>query len=111
MVSYDAIITPKALEQLNSYVDYIQYALLNPMAADAVWQDALRTRDMLQKVAGSLQYCENPDLKALGYRPIKFENHNYVMLFRVENTTAYVEGIYHLMQDYENNFAQSLEKN
>ena len=33
MVLYDTIISPKALSQLDSYVDYILNTLLNPDAA------------------------------------------------------------------------------
>ena len=29
MDSYNVIISPKALSQLNNYIDYIQYTLLN----------------------------------------------------------------------------------
>ena len=42
MDSYNVIISPKALSQLNSYIDYIQYTLLNEQAAQNVWQDGHR---------------------------------------------------------------------
>ena len=51
MVLYEVIISPKALSQLEMYVDYIQYTLLNEQAAKSVWNDALETRDELAKVA------------------------------------------------------------
>lgn len=41
MDSYDVIISPKALLQLDKYIDYIQYTLLNEQAAKSVWQDAI----------------------------------------------------------------------
>lgn len=47
MDSFDVIISPKALSQLNDYIDYLQYTLLNDQAACNVWQDALKTRDEL----------------------------------------------------------------
>ncbi len=47
MDSYNVIISPKALSQLNSYIDYIQqHTLLNDQAAHSVWQDALETRNL-----------------------------------------------------------------
>ena len=64
---YDVIISPTAKEQLRRYVDYIQYTLLNEDAADAVMMDALETIDELEKTAGSLAFCNNQDLKELGY--------------------------------------------
>lgn len=63
MDSFDVIISPKALSQLNDYIDYLQYTLLNDQAACNVWQDALETRDKLSKVAGSLKFCAHPQLK------------------------------------------------
>ena len=108
MVSYDVVISPKALSQLNDYVDYIQYTLLNPQAAELVWQDAIATRDQLSKVAGSLGLCRNQTLRDLGYRCIGFKKHKYAMLNTVDGTTAYVDAIYHMQQDYENTFANEV---
>ena len=108
MVSYDVVISPKALSQLNDYVDYIQYTLLNPQAAELVWQDAIATRDQLSTVAGSLGLCRNQTLRDLGYRCIGFKKHKYAMLNTVDGTTAYVDAIYHMQQDYENTFADEV---
>ena len=108
MVLYDVIISPKALSQLNEYVDYIQYTLLNPQAAELVWQDALDTREQLSKVAGSLGFCRNQTLRDHGYRCIGFKKHKYAMLYTVDGTTAYVDAIYHMQQDYENTFANEV---
>ena len=108
MDSFNVIISPKALFQLNSYIDYLQYTLLNDQAAYNVWQDALETREQLSKVAGSLKFCAHPKLKKNGYRTISFIRHRYLMLYRIENTTVYVDAIYHQLQDYENAFADEL---
>lgn len=95
MDSFNVIISPKALYQLNNYIDYLQYTLLNDQAAYNVWQDALETRDQLSRVANSLQYCTHPQLKKNGYRAISFMRHRYLMLYRIDGKTAYVEAIYH----------------
>ena len=108
MVSYRVIISPKALSQLDSYIRYVRDTLLNPIAAEGIWYDAKKTQKTLVKVAGSLKLCDNPALHELGYRAIKFGKHDYAMLYRVKGETAYVDGIYHMMQDYENLFAGEL---
>lgn len=108
MVSYKVITTPKALQQLDSYISYIQYTLLNDEAANSVWQDAIDTATELENVAGSLRPCKNLKLKELGYHPMFFLRHNYVMLYRIEGSIVYVDGIYHQLQDYENSFAKEL---
>ena len=81
MVSYNVVISPKALSQLNDYIDYIQYTLFNSQAAEAVWSDALETTVRLETIAGSLQPCSHPKLKEYGYYPILFTDHNDVIHF------------------------------
>ena len=109
MALYEVIISPKAMQQLNEYVEYIQYTLLNEQAAGSVWQDAVETVTELETVAESLSLCVNKRLRDLGYRLILFRRHRYVMLYRIENKTAYIDGIYHELQDYENTFANELD--
>ena len=111
MDSYNVIITDRALEQLESYIDYIQYTLLNVQAADAVSLDAVDTCTKLQMLAGSFRLCNDSLLRSLGYHSVKFSKHKYVMLYRIVGKTAVVEAIYHQMQDYEATFADSLEEN
>ena len=108
MVSYKVILSPKALSQLDSYIRYVRYTLLNPIAAESIWRDAKKTQKTLARIAGSLKLCGHPILHELGYHIIKFDKHDYAMLYRVEGETAYVDGIYHMMQDYENLFADQL---
>ena len=90
---FDVIISPKALSQLNDYIDYLQYTLLNDQAAYDIWQDALETRNHLSKVAGNLKFCTHPQLKKHGYHIIHFMRHRYLMLYRIDGTTAYVDAI------------------
>ena len=40
MVSYKVIVSPKALAQLDDYVSYVHYTLLNPIAAKSMLNDA-----------------------------------------------------------------------
>lgn len=108
MALYEVIISPKALSQLDAYIGYIQYTLLNAQAAKAIWDDAVDTRDELAKSAGSLKLCDNKKLQNLGYHRINFLRHRYLMLYRLDGTTVYVEAIYHQLQDYENTFLDEL---
>ena len=104
MVSYNVQISPTAANQLNSYVDYIQYTLMNDQTADNVLLDALDTIAELQAVAGSLRYCDHPELKKRGIRKIKCLKHDYIMLYDIVDDTVEIKAIYHLLQDYENTF-------
>ena len=108
MDSYKIQIAPHALQQLNQYVDYIQFTLLNSQAADSVYQDALETIDVLSLSAGSLEFCKSKKLRDLGFRHIKFQKHDYVMIYDTEGNTARIKAIYHELQDYENVFSDYL---
>lgn len=109
MDSYKVIITDRAQEQLEEYIDYIQLTLLNHQAAMSVWQDAVNTGQQLSMMAGSLPLCRHPALRERGYRRIHVCNHRYTMIYRVEGSVAYVEAIYHQLQDYENTFADEID--
>lgn len=53
-------------------------------------------------MAGSQKLCDDADLRALGYRTIHFKRHRYFMLYKIADNYAYVIGIYHDLQYYEN---------
>ncbi len=106
MVLFNVIMAPYAQEQLDSYIDYIQYTLFNEQAAKSVYDDSVETLEQLKGVAGSLQYCRNAELRRRGYRMINFLRHQYLMIYLVDGTNVYVEAVYHMQQDYERAFME-----
>ncbi len=109
MDSYNVILSKLAKNLLNDYISYIQYTLLNDVAAESVLDDAKETIDQLKVSAGSLKLCDNPSLNKLGYHKINFLRHNYLMLYKIDGTIVKVDGIYHQLQDYENLFMEDLD--
>ena len=105
---YNVVITDHALEQLERYIDYIQYVLMDEQAADAVAVDAIETQNRLSSLAGVISPCKNDLLKSLGYHPMRFKSHRYVMLYRIDGNTAVVDAIYHQTQDYEQTFLDGI---
>ncbi len=108
MGPYRVEISPTARAQLKRYTDYILLTLMNGKAADAVLSDALETIDELEKTAGSHAFCEDPDLKALGYHRILMRRHHYVMIYDIKGNTVRIKAVYHLLQDYENLFSAQI---
>lgn len=53
MDSYNVIISPKALSQLNSYIDYIQYTLLNDQAVAVYGRMPLKQGIVCQQLQGT----------------------------------------------------------
>lgn len=100
MNTYRVVITEHAKNQLREYLAYILRKFKNKQAAQAIRDDAKETKDILSRVASSNKLLENSKLK--GYRKIHFQRHSYVMLYRIIDDTAYVDFIFHELQDYEN---------
>lgn len=106
MVSYKVVLTDDALSMLNAAVDYVALELQNPMAADAIYTDALDTINELENIAGSLRIIALPSLAALEYRKMLFKRHDYVFIYKLYGITAVIEGVFHQSEDYENKFAK-----
>lgn len=101
-MDYKIILTDPAREQFEQIIYYILYKLGNKQAANNVIRDAEEAKLRLSHLAGSIKMCEDDHLRALGYRTIHFKRHKYFMLYRIEGSVVYVDGIYHDLQDYEN---------
>ncbi len=99
---YKVIITRSAKAQFAQILRYLRQNLGNEQAAVNVKEDMEETRARLPYVAGSLKLCDDPALKALGYRTIHLKRHRYFLLYRIIDDMVRVDGIYHDLQDYEN---------
>ena len=98
-MGYKVIIMPPAKRRLDMYVFYTVETL-----GKAILADARETKKRLSMAADSLKICENPLLAKFGYRKIKFAKHRFVMLYRIQNDTVIVDGMFHELQDYEGIF-------
>lgn len=101
-MDYKVVMTTDAEEDLDRFIQYLLFEKQNSQAASNVLNDYEATKHTLSSVAGSLKLCDNPRLKALGYRKIHFLSHRYFMLYRVEGNLAIIDNIFHELQDYEN---------
>lgn len=52
-------------------------------------------------VADSLQICDSTILAKYEYRKIRFEKHDFLMVYRIHDGQIIVEGMFHELQDYE----------
>ena len=103
-LEYKVIVSQGAKLQLKNIVEYVRSVLMNPIAAKSVLEDAEKTMDKLTYLAESLKLCEESELAIHGYRVISFQKHHYIMVYRVEESTVYIDGIFHRLQDYQNVF-------
>lgn len=101
-MDYKIVVTKDAEDDLDSFIKYLLYEKKSMQAARNVLDDFEATKESLKYVAGSFKLCDNPRLKALGYRRINFLNHRYFMLYRIDDNVVFVDNIFHDLQDYEN---------
>ena len=101
-MAYKVLITPDAEADLDRFIAYLINEKNSRQAARNVLDDFEATKQSLSLVADSLRLCDNPRLRALGYRRINFLSHRYFMLYRIEKKTVIVDAIFHGLQDYEN---------
>ena len=99
---YKIVITPDAEADLDNFIFYLLFEKQNEQAARNLLDDFDETRKILANIASGLKYCENPNLKKLGYRRINFLKHNYFMLYHIEDNLVIIDNIFHELQDYEN---------
>ena len=105
---YKVIIMPPAKRRLDMYVFYTVETLGNRQAAKAILADARDTTKRLSMSADSLKVCDSPMLAKYGYRKIRFAKHKFVMLYRIQDSTVVVDGMFHELQDYEGMFTDEL---
>lgn len=108
-MAYKVIITPPAQRKLDSYIFYTLSTLMNEDAARAILNDAEKTKEILADMADVNAFCDDEVLKKYGYRKQYFQKHRYLMIYRICDDKAVVEGMYHELQDYESMFVR--EKN
>lgn len=99
---YKVVLTSQAKSQFREIVNYLYHKLKNPQAAANIMDDFDDTIARLSHVANSLKLCDDRILQAKGYRIIHFKKHRYLMVYTIDERTAYIEGVYHDLQDYEN---------
>lgn len=100
-MEYEVVLSDQAKIHFRGIINYLLYELQNQQAAISVADDFDDTIARLSHMAGSLKLCDDNILRAKGYRTIHFRKHKYLMVYTVDENRAYVQGIYHDLQDYE----------
>lgn len=101
-MQFNVELSELAEKQYDNILFYIANVLKNPQALESVMDDFDDTIVKLEKMADAFGYCKSKRLKGMGLHKIGFENHRYLLVYRVKGSQVIVEGIYHELQDYEN---------
>ena len=101
-MDYKIVLMRDAEEDLDRFITYLLFEKKSEQAARNLLNDFEATKTSLSNVAGSLKLCDNPKIRALGYRRINFLSHRYFLLYRIAENMVYIDAVFHELQDYEN---------
>ena len=99
-MGYRIDITQHAEELLENIIFHVAVKLSNPTAADAILDDVEKAYTELEFMAESLAFCEDPILSARGFRKIRLEHHDHVVLYKVRGEIVTIEGVFHELENY-----------
>ena len=99
-MAYKLIITEKAEELLDNLIYHLIYRLKNTPAAAHLFDSIDRIYDRLEE--NPFQFPESRDrsMRSRGYREAVLTDMDYVIIFRIEEASVYVIGIFHRLENY-----------
>lgn len=101
-MEYKVVFTEESREDIDSIMSYMIFELQNRQAADYFYDALKGTVEILKTSAGAFQLCLNSKLKDMGYRRLNLAKSKYFLLYRIEHSVVFVEGVFHQLQDFEN---------
>ena len=99
-MAYKLVVTENAAQQIESIVDYIMYRLHNKQAAIDVINDVEKAYTKLRVMPEAFAYCYDRYLFAKGYRKLTLEKHQYIILYQIKDRVVYVNGVFHMLENY-----------
>ena len=99
-MTYNLIITDHADKLIDNLMGYLFHKLRHPGAALHLMDGLDAVYDRLAD--NPLQFPESPDalLSRKGYREALLAEMDYRIIFRIEDLTVYIVGVYHCLEDY-----------
>ena len=99
-MAYKLIITERADELIDRLVSYLINKLKNPDAASHFLDELEAIYDRLSD--NHFQFPESQDeyLFLRGYREALFRKMKYRVIFRADEHTVYILGVFHTLEDY-----------
>ena len=99
-MAYKLIVTQRADELIDRLTAYLVNHLKNPGAASHFLAEIEAIYKRLEE--NPYQFAESKDeyLFMRGYRDALFQEMNYHVVFRVDEQSVYILGIFHTLEDY-----------
>lgn len=97
---YNLIITEKAEGLLDKLVYYLVYRLKNEQAAIRLFENLEKIYERLKENPYQFPESRDTNLKCQGYREAILTDMNYVIIFRIEDHSVYIVGVFHQLENY-----------
>ena len=97
---YNLIITDRADELIDSRVFYIINKLKNTTAAGHLLDGISEVYNRLEENPYQFPDSKDDYLKRRGYKEALISDMQYKIVFRIEESTVYVVGFFHDLEDY-----------
>lgn len=101
-MKYKLIITERAETLLDGLVRYLLNDLQNEDAAIHLLDSVEHLYDRLEDNPFQFPRCRDDYLSHLGYREGILSDMKYIVIFKIEEVTVYVLGIFHELEYYKN---------
>lgn len=99
-MAYNLIITEKAEDLLDNLIYHLIYRLKNAQAAAHLLDRIDRIYERLEENPFQFPGSTDVNLLRMGYREAVLTEMDYVIIFRVEESSVYVVGIFHQLENY-----------
>ena len=99
-MAYNLIITDRADELIDSRVFYIINKLKNTQAAGHLLDGISEVYNRLEENPHQFPGSKDDYLRRRGYKEALISDMQYKIVFRIEESTVYVVGLFHDLEDY-----------
>lgn len=106
-MAYKLIITERADELLDNLVFHLLHSLKSEQATIHLLNSISKIYDRIQDNPYQFPICRDDNLKSKEYREAIVAGMNYIIIYRVEDMTVYIVGIFHELEEYKS----KVEKN
>ena len=98
---YKLVITERAEQLMDRLVYYLFFQLKNEQAASHLLDAVSSVYERLEENPFQFPECRDAYLKSKQYQEATTMDMNYVIIYRVEDGTVYVLGVFHGLESYE----------
>ena len=99
-MDYDLIVTDRADQLFDNCIRYLIYKLKNVQAAAHFLDETQKLYARMRHDPYQFPQSRDMYLQRLGYREAIYNRMDYIMIFRVEDHTVYILGVFHQLEEY-----------